>query len=234
MTSNPKSTIPESIHWKPGEPISSPVREMAKVQPEEVSARDMYKLLIGAIVPRPIAFVSTVSKSGETNLAPYSFFNGVSSNPPCLMISCGISPSVGKKDTLRNIEETKEFVVNSVNEWMVGPMVHAASEYPYGVSEFEKVGFTPIPSERISPPRVKESAVQFECKLHQLVPVGDGSPGSAVIVIGEIVCAHIDKRCFEKGRINFEMYRTVGRLGGFSYGVVGETFEIPVPEVVAD
>ena len=204
---------------------------MIEINPEEQSPRDMYKLIIGAIVPRPIAFVSTKGKDGSCNLAPYSFFNGVSSNPPCLMLSCGAAREKEKKDTLTNIEETGEFVVNSANEWTLEQLVSTAADYPYGVDEMEQVGLTSVPSVKVQAPRVKEAAVHFECKLHKLVPIGDGSPGSSTMVIGEIVYAHVKEECYENGRILFDQYRAVGRLGGFGYGKIGETLEIPVPDL---
>src|SRR5690606_18907086 len=107
------------------------------VDPKEIAAVDMYKLIIGAVVPRPIAFVSTASSEGVVNLAPFSFFNGISSNPPCLVISIGMPATGVPKDTLRNIKETGEFVINSSNEWLVEALVHTAGAYPHGVNEME-------------------------------------------------------------------------------------------------
>ncbi|MCB0351865.1 MAG: flavin reductase family protein [Bdellovibrionales bacterium] len=217
--------------WKPGDTVESPVGEMVEIDPASVSATDMYKLIIGSIVPRPIAFVSTQSPDGQDNLAPYSFFNGVSSNPPCLMISVGTPRPDFQKDTLRNIEATNEFVVNSANEWLIEPLVHSAGEFPYGVSEMSEVGLTPLDSVKVGPKRVKESAVQMECRLLKTVQIGDGSPGSSTVVFGEIVFVHVDKNCYKDGKIIFDNYRNIGRLGGFGYGKISETFEIPVPKI---
>ena len=217
--------------WKPGEAINHTSGTMVEINPKEVTQRDLYKLIIGSIVPRPIAFVSTIGKDGSTNLAPYSFFNGVSSNPPCVMFSVGVPSSGEKKDTLKNIEETKEFVINSSNEWLLDPLVYSAANYPYGVSEIEETGLTAISGKIVSAPRIKEAAVQLECRLHKIVEIGDGSPGSASIVFGEIVYAHVDEECYEDGRINFEKYRAIGRLGGYQYGTIGEIIEKPIPKI---
>jgi flavin reductase (DIM6/NTAB) family NADH-FMN oxidoreductase RutF len=204
---------------------------MIEINPTSSTQKDLYKLLIGAIVPRPIAFVSTCGDDGSCNLAPFSFFSGVASNPPSLMFSCANTPSKEKKDTLRNIEERKEFVVNSANEWLIEPLVASAADYPYGVDEMREVGLTPVDSKIVAPPRVQEAAIQFECKLLQLVPVGDGSPGSSTVIIGEIVYAHIREDCYKDGKIPFENYHPVSRLGGLSYGKGGELFEMAVPKV---
>ena len=217
--------------WKPGDKIETPAGQMLTVDPSVIPARDMYKLIIGAVVPRPIAFVSTIGKDGTGNLAPYSFFNGVSSNPPCLMISVSYKEDRSKKDTLRNIEETGQFVVNSANEWLIEPLVHCAGAYPYGVDEMSLVGLTPEPSTRVRPPRVKESAVAFECETYKTVEIGDGSPGSTTIIFGKIVFVHAHSSVYKNGRIDFSAYRPVGRLGGFGYGKITETFDIPVPIV---
>jgi len=215
--------------WKAGQKIKKPFNSMIQIDPKEVSVIDLYKLLIGTIVPRPIAFVSTLSKAGKGNLAPYSFFNGVSSNPPTLMFSAGIDRNGNKKDTLINIEETKEFVVNSTNQWFTEAMVQCSAEYPHGVDEMEQVGLTGVASKVVSPARVAESAVQLECKLYDTMRVGDGGPGSAVIIVGEVVMAHVADSCYDNGKINFDQLKPVSRLGGNGYGLVSETFDIPRP-----
>lgn len=220
--------------WKPGDKIIPPFTELATVDPAQMSQQEVYKLLIGAVVPRPIAFVSTIGKDGSTNLAPFSFFNAVASNPPCLMISIANKGSGEIKDTLRNIQETKQFVVNSANEWLIEPLVHCAATYPYGVSEFEKVGLTAQPSVKVQPPRVKESAVQFECELYKAVEIGDGGPGSTVAVFGRVVLAHIDQQAYKNGRVDYSRIRSIARLGGSSYAKVKDLFDLPVPSAGAE
>ena len=218
-------------NWKPGTKITPPFSSLTEVDIRELPQKERYKFLIGAIVPRPIAFVSTVSASGVVNVAPFSFFSGVSSNPPSVVFSVGTPPDGRQKDTLRNIRETKEFVINSANEWMIEAVVHCAGDFAEDIDEMKEAGLTPLPSQKISPPRVAESAMQMECVLSQTVPIGNGGPGSSTLVIGEIVYAHIATECFQKGRIDFSKYRTVGRLGGLSYGLIGETFTLAVPKV---
>ncbi|MCO6429438.1 MAG: flavin reductase family protein [Deltaproteobacteria bacterium] len=217
--------------WKPGQKIEAPGGDLISFSPAEKDVASIYKFLIGSVVPRPIAFVSTISKDGVSNLAPFSFFNALSSNPPCVMISISARPGGEYKDTLRNIEETKEFVVNSANRWLLEPLVHCAAEYPYGVSEFEKAGLTAIASEKVKPQRVKESAVQLECELYQTVKIGDGSPGSSTLVIGKIVMFHVLDRIYQDGKINLEELKPIARLGGVNYCSVGEIFGIPIPKV---
>lgn len=218
-------------NWKPGEAIVSPVGAMTTLDPEKIPPADMYKLMIGAIVPRPIAFVSTASEKGQVNLAPFSFFTGVSSNPPCLVISVARRSDGEKKDTLKNIEETEEFVVNTASEWLVEPLVHCAADYPYGVDEMATVGLTPLPSVKVKPPRVKEAAVQFECKSVGTLEIGEGAAGSATLVVGHIVLAHIDSALYKDGKVDTTGLKPVARLGGPTYSLLGTTFDIPIPKV---
>jgi len=201
------------------------------IDPKSLSQREIYTLMVSIIVPRPIALVSTCSSEGVGNLAPFSFYNGVSSKPPCLMFSCAIGRDGAKKDTLRNIEETEEFVVNTTNEWIIEPVVKAAAEYPYGVNEMEAVGLTAVTSQVVAPDRVAESAVSFECTLYSRVPVGDGSPGSAVIIVGEIVYIHIQEECYQDGVVLYEKLAPVSRLGGPTYSKGGETFDRRIPKL---
>ncbi|OFZ18527.1 MAG: hypothetical protein A2X94_00755 [Bdellovibrionales bacterium GWB1_55_8] len=196
-----------------------------------MASTPIYKLLIGAIVPRPIAFISTVSPEGKGNLAPFSFFNGVSSDPPCIMVAITRKPDGGKKDTLRNIEATRQFVVNSVSEWMAEPMNYCSADFPYEVDEMEQVGLTPIPSLTVKPPRVKESPIHLECELYNTMEVGDGRPGSSTIVVGRIVTMHIHERAYDNGRIRIEELRPLSRLAGFSYGKTSGIFDIPRPKL---
>ncbi len=222
---------PIPLNWKLGDPILSPVEDMLSLDPVEIGSKATYKLLIGAIVPRPIAFISTVNSQGICNLAPFSFFNGVSSNPPAVMIAITRKSHGEKKDTLRNIETTHQFVVNSVNEWMVEPMNQCSAEYPYGVNEMQTVGLTPLPSQKIQPPRVKESAIHLECELYDTLNVGDGSEGSSTIVIGKIVMLHIFSAAYKDGRILLEEIKPISRLAGTSYGHTNDIFQVPRPKL---
>lgn len=201
----------------------------------QISPADAYQLLIGAIVPRPIAWISTQNAQGLLNLAPFSFFMGVSSHPLCLAVSFARKQNSGhavKKDTLRNIEEIGQFVVNTVSRSMLMPMHESSAEFDYGVNEFEEVGVHAIASVKVKPPRVKESLVQFECETYKTVEVGDGGLGSTVLVIGKILMVHVAESAFEAPRkIKFEALDPASRLGGASYGFVTETLDIPRPQL---
>lgn len=223
------NTSPTDTMWKVGDPIVSPVREMITLDPHTLGQRATYKFLIGAIVPRPIAFISTLSPEGVGNLAPFSFFNGVSSNPPAIMVAITRKKNGEKKDTLRNIEATGEFVINSVSQWMVGPMNQCSAEYPYGVDEMKKVGLTPLASVSVKPPRVREASIQMECRLYKTLEVGDGSEGSSTIVVGTLAVVHVDSRAYVDGKILIESLEPVARLGGTSYGRTSGIYDLPRP-----
>lgn len=184
--------------------------------------------MIGSIVPRPIAFVSTVSRDGVRNLAPYSFFNGVCSNPPTILFSTVIKKDGKHKDTLYNIEATKEFVVNMVSEDIAEQMNICSADYPPGVDEFMESRLTPIPSTIVKSPRVKESPMSMECKLNQIVRIGDG-PGGGCVVIGEIVLFHINDALFDNFRIDPDVLRAIGRMGGPMYTRTRDRFEMTRP-----
>jgi len=218
-------------NWKPGMKVPSPVEEMVTVDFDGLGSTPIYKLMIGAIVPRPIALISTQSRAGVGNLAPFSFFNGVSSRPPCLMVAITRKPDGSKKDTLRNIEETGQFVVNSVGHWMTEPMNHCSAEYPFGVDEMVQVGLTPLPSVRVAPRRVKESPIHFECELYKTLEVGEGDVGSAVIVVGKILMMHVHAKAYKDGRVLLDEIAPVSRLAGASYGLTSGVFEIPRPRI---
>jgi flavin reductase (DIM6/NTAB) family NADH-FMN oxidoreductase RutF len=199
-----------------------------EIDPTQLDQRDVYKLIIGSVVPRPIAWVSTQDAEGRRNLAPFSFFNAVGSNPPALTVSINhaVARSDGRKDTLANILATREFVVNIVTEDTVLAMNETATDYPAGVDEFAEAGLSYAPSLTVSPPRVAASPVNFECELFTSVPVGDG-PGSATIVIGLIKHIHIrDELLDERYRIDLARLRPVARLAGSSYCPVRDVFEI--------
>lgn len=202
------------------------------IDPAQHSNQENYKLIIGSVLPRPIAFVSTCSADGRLNLAPFSFFNAVCSNPPTVLFCPMVRGSdAGKKDTLRNIEETGEFVVNVVSEDIVVPMNQTAAEYPYGVNEFEQAGLTPAPSIVVKPPRVLESPISMECKLQQVIYVGDGGVGSGSVVLGTVVRFHIREDLYSNGRIDTARLKPVARLAGSAYCPVREAFELERPRV---
>lgn len=216
--------------WSPGSPIKSPVGEMVTIDARDIDILSAYKLLIGSVVPRPIAFVTSLSENGAVNAAPYSSWNLVTSKPPTVVFSIAAKANGEKKDTLRNIERTKEFVINTVGEWMVEAMNLCSEELPYGESELEKVGLSTIAASHVVVPRIKESPIHIECKLHSAIPIGDGAAGSATLVIGEVLAFHIHKPAYQGGKIMVEELKPVSRLGGLRYGLVGDVFELPRPD----
>jgi flavin reductase (DIM6/NTAB) family NADH-FMN oxidoreductase RutF len=221
---------PPNPSWTPGHVTPSPVSEMVSLDASSLDVVATYKLMAGGILPRPIAFVTSLNSNGTVNAAPFSYFNAVSSVPPTIMFAITYKSNGDKKDTLTNIERTGEFVVNTVSEWMAQPMNHCSAEYPYGVSELEKVGLTPIASHRVSPPRIKESPIHLECRLYRSVDVGSPGPGASTLIIGEIVKFHIHKAAYRDGKVLVEELHPLARLGGLAYGTVGDIFELSRPK----
>lgn len=199
------------------------------IDPQSTTPLNIYKLLIGSIVPRPIAFVSTLSADGTRNLAPFSFFTAVSANPPVICFSPMIKGDGNAKDTLRNIRETKEFAVNIVSEAFAEPMNATSGDYPPEVDEFEVSGLTPIPSDLIKPFRVKESQIHLECRLLQIVDIG-GAPLSGSLVLGEVVRFHIADGIFHDFRIDLDQLQPIGRLSGTEYTRTKDRFSIERPK----
>ena len=197
------------------------------IDPAGLDLRGAYKLLIGSILPRPIAFVSTVDAEGRPNLAPFSFFTGVAADPPTVAFAPMRRFSDGsEKDTLRNVRATGEFVVNVVTEDIVERANDTAVEFPPEVSEFAEAGFTPADSEVVKAPRVAESPLSMECRLVQVVDVGVDGPGGGALVLGEIVRFHVRDDLIEDGRIDTEGLAPVGRLAGDEYTTVGRRFSL--------
>jgi flavin reductase (DIM6/NTAB) family NADH-FMN oxidoreductase RutF len=211
--------------------VLRPFKTLTTLDLSSLAPAAIYRLMIDCIVPRPIAFVTTVSPDGIGNLAPFSFFNGVGSAPPTLVFSVTRKRDGSKKDTLVNIEANRQFVVNLASEWMAEPMHHTSASYPYGVDEMQKVGLTPLPSVRIAPPRVFESPVQMECELHSTVEVGDGTAGGATLIIGKILLIHVADTAYRDGRVHVEDIQPLSRLGGDAYARVSGVFDIPRPKL---
>jgi len=200
------------------------------VDPGAAGTLNVYKLMIGAIVPRPIAFVSTISAEGVPNLAPFSFFTGVSANPPVIAFSpMRRGADGGRKDTLNNIEATKEFVVNIVSEEFADKMNACSEEFSPEVDEFHVSGLTPVPSDLVRPPRVKESHVNMECRLVQVVHVSEKPLGGS-IVLGEVVRFHLDDAIVDNFRIDPAKLRAFGRMGGNTYARTTDRFEMTRPK----
>ena len=195
--------------------------------PAEHPFSETHKLMIGSIVPRPIALVSTTSNNGINNLAPFSYFNGVCSKPPTIMFAPARRGWDGKeKDTLINIRNTKEFSINIVSEDIGEKMVKCSTDYKKEVDEYSKSGLSPIPSKKIKPPIVSESKISLECILNQIVQIGKDDAGSGFIVIGTIVLFHIDDEVYDNGRIILDKLQPLGRVAGNGYVRSTNTFDI--------
>jgi len=200
------------------------------IDPHATDSNNVYKLLIGAIVPRPIAFVSTVSPEGILNLAPFSFFTAISADPPvicfCPMRRGGLNPC---KDTLRNIATSREFVVNIVSEEFAQQMNATSAEFPPEVDEFRASGLTPIPSDLVKPPRVAESHVNMECRLYLWMEIGS-KPLSGNLVLGEVVRFHVDDRVVDNFKIDPDKLQAIGRMGGAAYARTSNRFDMIRPK----
>ena len=199
-----------------------------KIDPKTVPAPVSYRLLVGSVVPRPIAFVSTRSTAGVNNLAPFSFFNAVCGDPP-IVLFCPVWRDP-MKDTLANVRETREFVVNIVNEDIVEQMNACSAEVPANVDEFAMSGLTPLASDLVNVPRVAESPVSMECKLLQIVEIS-AQPMGGNIVIGEVLRFHVDDRIIDAGsyKIDAEKLRAVGRMSGYDYTRTHDRFSLVRP-----
>jgi len=207
--------------------------------------RELYNILINAVVPRPIAWVSTLSASGRHNLAPFSFFNAVCAKPPLLAFAPGMRaphkseaaadeaeghPGAHTKDTLRNIRETGEFVVNVVTCELAEAMNLTSGEYDPSIDEFELAKVASAPSQVVRPRRVAKSPVSFECKLYQILDFNPAPEGSS-LVIGEVVSVHIEERHLKEGRLDRDSLDLIGRMGGMQYTRTTERFEMVRPKV---
>jgi flavin reductase (DIM6/NTAB) family NADH-FMN oxidoreductase RutF len=191
---------------------------------------DVYHLLIGIVTPRPIAWVTTIDLDGRVNLAPFSFFNAFSGNPPVVVFSPTLRRDGGKKDTLRNVEATGEFVLNAAVESLAEKINLSSKDLPYGQSEVDLTGLKLLPSVKVKPPRIAETPVTMECKLLQIVPLGKG-PIAGNLVIGEVLVMHVDDAVLDsKGRIDPRKLQTIARLGGDFYCRTTDLFEMKRPQ----
>jgi flavin reductase (DIM6/NTAB) family NADH-FMN oxidoreductase RutF len=199
------------------------------VDPGSTDYLSVYKLLIGSVVPRPIAFVSTVNSDGAFNVAPFSFFTVASSNPPVLVFTVGRRAIPNpRKDTLRNITTTREFVVNIVSEEIGENMNLCAGDYPPEIDEFEVSGLTPIPSDLVKAPRVAESHINMECRLLYTIEMS-GFVNGGNLVLGEVVRFHIDDAYVSNFRIDQDKLRAIGRMAGNTYTRTQDRFDMIRP-----
>lgn len=202
---------------------------MLSIDPAKNTERENYKFLIGSVIPRPIAFVTSLSAEGVLNGAPFSYFNIVSSNPP--MISLSIQRSGGsQKDTARNILQGREFVIHIVDEQNVDKINQTAASLPPDQSEIELANLTRVNSSKISVPGVKEAKIRMECVLEQSLELGGADSPGCDLLIGRIVQFHIEEGIYEKGRINPRGLGAVSRLAGIDYAKIGEIFSMERPK----
>ena len=200
-----------------------------EIDASEIRPSLMYQHMIHCIVPRPIAWVSTVSEAGVANVAPFSFFSGVGSRPPSLMFCPANKRDGSPKDSLRNIQQNGEFVVNVVSAELSEQMNASSAEFGEEESEFDACGLTAVRSTCVRPPRVGESPVHFECRVLHVLNIGTG-PGGANLVVGQIVHAHIDDRVLGPDQlVSPDLLQAIGRMGGLSYCHTSDRFELPRP-----
>jgi flavin reductase (DIM6/NTAB) family NADH-FMN oxidoreductase RutF len=203
---------------------------MAEFASAEREGLDLYKIIIGCVVPRPIAFVSTRSAAGATNLAPFSFFNAICYNPPTLAFSV-IDRGIRMKDTSRNIGEHPEFIVHIVGEPLAERMNITCGEYGAHIDEFKEAGLTPVPGKVVDVPRVQEALVALECRMTHHLRIGAKAPYTSHI-LGEILYWHVDESLWmERGRINADVLQAIGRMGGSEYARTKDRFTLERPSV---
>jgi len=183
--------------------------------PEDLSPTDRYKLLIGLVVPRPIGWIGSISPEGVNNLAPFSFFNVVSANPPTLLYS--VNRSIRTKDSLTNVIASREFTANIVTEDLAEAMNATSGDYAADVDEFDLAGLTPEPGTIVAAPMVREASARFECRLTQTVDIGAPANPANTVVFGEVVAIHVSAAVLDGTRVLPEKLRAVGRMAGSGY-----------------
>ncbi|MDX1991819.1 MAG: flavin reductase family protein [bacterium] len=199
-------------------------------QPDVLPHQSTYKLLTGSILPRPIGWISTIDEAGRYNLAPFSFFNVVCPQPPTILFCPSFRNTDGSpKDTLRNVRATGEFVANIVTEPLAEAMNLSSAELPPDIDEFAYAGLTPVPATVVRAPRVAESPVHFECRVHQIIDISD-QPGGGSIVIGRVVLIHVrDDVLTGEDKIDLAALKPIGRLAGTGYCRVTDLFDLTRP-----
>ncbi|MEI7438433.1 MAG: flavin reductase family protein [Thermoleophilia bacterium] len=200
------------------------------IEPSDLPGRQAYRLLVDCVVPRPIAWVTTMDEQGRVNLAPFSFFQAVGADPPSIIVSIGRHRDGEFKDTGVNALATGELVVNVVTDELAEAMNTTAGEHAFGVDEMKLAGLTTSPSRVVAPPRVAESPVSLECRVSQRVPIGrDGGENQYLVLVCEVVAFHVRDDIYDDGRIDPRLLHPLGRLGGNAYSHPGEIFEMERP-----
>lgn len=208
---------------------------MPHFDPGKDSPANLYKLMIGMVVPRPIAFVSTLDAQGTRNLAPFSFFMACSADPPVVCFVTAHRPGpLAAKDTLTNILATKEFVVNIVSEGFAEKMNLCSAEVAPDMDEFVLSGLRPVASDLVAPPRVSESHAHMECRLRQVVPISNAAGATNTVIFGDVLRIHVDETVLLEGgggyKIDPEKLRAIGRMGGPTYTRTRDRFDMVRPK----
>ncbi|GAB3625778.1 flavin reductase family protein [Pandoraea terrae] len=207
------------------------------LEPGDLSEQQIYNFMMSTILPRPIAWVSTVDREGKTNIAPYAYFMGVCCVPMTVLFCPVVPPPPrAKKDTLLNIEEVPEFVVNVASDDNIGAVNLSAAPLPRGQSEFGLTGITPVPSLHVRPPRAKEAAVAYECKVRDIIEISN-APGGGWVVLGTVLGIYVDDALLDDGacRVDLQQLRPIGRLGGGDFvRAATDTFTLPRYKTLAD
>ncbi len=204
-----------------------------EIDPTGLSTPELYKILTGSILPRPIAWVSTLDPAGQANLAPFSFFTVASVNPPVLCFSPLLDDKRTEKHTLANIRQTGEFVVNIVSCDLVERMNQTSAPYPPGVSEFAKAGLTPQASTVVRAPSVREALIKFECTLRQIIGFGS-EPLAGNLILGQVRRVHLHPDVYRNGRLDGQALDAVGRLAGNDYTTTRDFFELSRPRLTEE
>jgi flavin reductase (DIM6/NTAB) family NADH-FMN oxidoreductase RutF len=196
---------------------------------DKITPRERYKLLIGTVVPRPIAFVTTLSKDGVVNAAPYSFFNCLSADPAIVALGIEYRKTGGSKDTAQNVRDTGEFTVNIVSDAVLEAMNVCAVPFPPGVDELAKAGLHPLAGEKVKPPRIAECPAALECKHYQTLNIGD----SREIILGEVLCVHLRADAVNAANMHVDPVAldAIGRMGGHGYTRTRDHFDLPTMSV---
>jgi flavin reductase (DIM6/NTAB) family NADH-FMN oxidoreductase RutF len=201
-----------------------------KIDPAGLDGKAIHELMVGCVAPRPIAFVSTIGDDGVYNVAPFSFFTLMSMHPTVVGFAIGRRRGGSKKDTLVNIEFSRDYVINVVSEAIARAMNQASGDYPSHVDEFRETGLTPLASDLVSPPRVAESPIQLECRLMEIMEFG-ASPCIHNFIVGEVLMVHAQDNLIVDGVIKSDRLKAIGRLGEDFYCRTGDLFEMKRPVV---
>jgi flavin reductase (DIM6/NTAB) family NADH-FMN oxidoreductase RutF len=204
---------------------------LISIDPSSQTERDNYRLLTSSIIPRPVAFVTSMSPEGAANAAPFSYFNIVAANPPMISISVQRKAGSIQKDTARNIETVEAFVVHITDEKNINAVNKTAANLAFDESEIDYAGLTPVNSDKIAVPGIQEAAVRMECVLERIIPLGGTALAPACdLIIGRVVCFHFSEDIYTDGNVDYNALKPISRLGGIHYSKLGDVFSLERPE----